>query len=58
MSGVRFNEESDKQHENRSIHTKLTNIRTKSSPADPQMRWNLNARVPRAQGALAHDGSQ
>ena len=25
---------------------------------DQQARWNLNARVPRAQGALALDGSQ
>ena len=31
---------------------------TTSSPADPQMRWNLNARVPRERGALARDGSQ
>ena len=34
---------------NRSIYTKFTNICTTSSPADPQMRRNLNAR---AQGAL------
>ena len=47
---VRFNEKSNKQHENRSIYTKLTNICTTSSPADPQMCWNLSARVPRAQG--------
>ena len=54
----RFNEKSNTRHENRSIYTKLTNICTTSSPADPQMRWNLNARVPRAQGApLARDGS-
>ena len=33
--------------------TKLTNICTTSSHADPQMLWNLNARVSRAQGALA-----
>ena len=31
---VRFNEKSNKQHENRSIYTKLTNIWTTSSPAD------------------------
>ena len=31
---VRFNEKSNKQHENRSIYTKLTNICTTSSPAD------------------------
>ena len=55
---VRFNEKSDKQHENRSIYTKLRNICTTSSPANPQMRWNLNAQVPRAQGALARAGSQ
>ena len=30
----RFNEKSNKQHENRSIYTKLTNICTTSSPAD------------------------
>ena len=30
----RFNEKSHKQHENRSIYTKLTNICTTSSPAD------------------------
>jgi len=56
--GVRFNEKTNKQHENRSIYTKLTNICTTSYPADPQMRWNLNARVPGAQGAPARDGSQ
>ena len=27
-------------------------------PADPQMRQNLNARVPRAQGAFVRDGPQ
>ena len=52
---VRSNEKSNKQHENRSIYTKLTNICTTSAPADPQMHWNLSARVPRAQGALARD---
>ena len=31
---VRFNEKSNKQHENRSIYTKLTKICTTSSPAD------------------------
>ena len=31
---VRFNEKSNKQHETRSIYTKLTNICTTSSPAD------------------------
>ena len=34
----------------------LTNICTTSSPADPQMRVNLNVRVPRAQGAFVRDG--
>ena len=33
-SSVRFNEERNKQHENRPIYTKLTNICTTSSPAD------------------------
>ena len=41
---VRFNEKSNKQHENRSIYTKLTNTCTTSSPPDPQMCWNLSAR--------------
>ena len=27
-----------------------------SSPVDPQMRRNLNAQVPRAQGAFVRDG--
>ena len=40
------------------LRTKLINICTTSSPGDPQMRWNLNARVPSKQGALAHDASQ
>ena len=38
VSGVRFNEERNKQHQKRPVYTKLTNIRTTSSPADPQMR--------------------
>ena len=37
------------QHENRSIYTNFTNICTTSSPAELQMRRNLNERVPRAQ---------
>ena len=55
---VRINDERNKQHENRPIYTKLANICTTSSPADPQMRRNLNARFPRAQGAFVRDGSQ
>ena len=55
-SSVRFNEERNKQHENRPIYIKLTNICTTSSLADPQMRRNLNARVPPAQGAFVRDG--
>ena len=51
-----FYEERNKQHENRPIYTKLTNICTTSSLADPQMRRNLNARVPPAQGAFVRDG--
>ena len=34
------------------------NICTMSSPVDPQMRRNLNARVPWAQGAFVRDGPQ
>ena len=56
VSGVRFNEETNIQHQKRPIYTKLTNICTTSSHADPQMRGNLNVRVPRAQGAFARDG--
>ena len=52
MSGVRFNEERNIQHEKRPVYTKLTNICTTSSHADPQMRGNLNVRVPRAQAEL------
>ena len=39
----------NKQHEKRPIYTKLTNICTTSSYADPQMRGSLNVRVPPAQ---------
>ena len=35
---------------------KLTNICTTGSPADPQMRGNLNAGVPREPGAFVRDG--
>ena len=49
MSGLRFNEKRNKQHQKRPIYTKLTNICTTSSHADPQMRGNLNVRVLRAQ---------
>ena len=55
-SGVRFNEERNKQHDNRPIYTRLTNICTTSSPVDPQMRGNLNAWVLLAQGAFVRDG--
>ena len=36
--------------------SRLTNICITSSPADPQMRGNLNTRVPRAKGAFVRDG--
>ena len=49
VSGLRFNEKRNKQHQKRPIYTKLTNICTTSSHADPQMRGNLNVRVLRAQ---------
>ena len=55
VSGVRFNEKRNRQHQNRPIYTKLTNICTSNSNADPQMRGNLNVRVPRAQGAFLRD---
>ena len=56
LSGVRFNKERNIQHQKRPICTKLTNIYTTSSPANPQMRSNLNVRAPRAQGAFVRDG--
>ena len=40
----------------RPIYAKLTSICTTSSHADPQMRGNLNVRVPLAQGAFVRDG--
>ena len=40
----------------RVIYTKLTNICTTSSPADPQMHGSLNVQDPRAQGAFVRDG--
>ena len=56
VSGVRFNEQTNIQHQKRPIYTKLTNICTTSSHADPQMLGNLNVRVPRAQRAFVRDG--
>ena len=56
VSGVRFNEETNIQHQKRPIYTKLVIICTTSFHADPQMRGNLNVRVPRAQGAFVPDG--
>ena len=55
---VRFNEEGNKQRENKPIYTKLAYICTTNSPVDSQMRGNLNARVPRAQGAFVRYGPQ
>ena len=37
VSGVRFNEERNEQHENRPIYTKLTNICTTSSLTDSHL---------------------
>ena len=55
---VRFNEKSNKQHENRSIYTKLTNICTTSSPADSLRassshlgEWNESRENARASGS-------
>ena len=50
-----FTKRGIKRMKNRSIYTKFTNICTTSSPADPQMRRNLNAR---AQGAFVRYGAQ
>ena len=56
-AGVRFNEERNKQHETgQFILNSQIYAQCMSSPVDPQMRRNLNAQVPRAQGAFVRDG--
>ena len=57
MSSVRFNEERNKQHATGQFILK-SQIYAQLVPADPQMRGNLNAQVPRAQGAIVRDGTQ
>ena len=56
VSGLCFNEETNIQHQKRPFFAKLKSICTTSSHADPQMRGNLNVRVPLAQGAFVRDG--